>query len=60
MYASPRLTRFGSMQELTLAGCSGSSDGAVIGDTTSIGNVPTVRLGADGIATTDYCFVQVS
>jgi hypothetical protein len=60
MYVSPRLTRFGSMQELTLAGCTGASDSATIGDTTSIGNIPTITIGGDGIATTEYCFVQVS
>jgi hypothetical protein len=56
MYEKPAVMRFGTLRELTQAGCTGGSDGLFVpGIGTSIGNMPIVENG-----TTLVCFVGAS
>lgn len=55
MYQKPMVERFGTFRELTQAGCSGGSDGAVQSGSVSIGSTPT--FSGTNPVTTDFCFV---
>jgi hypothetical protein len=57
MYQKPRVTRYGTIRELTKAGCVGGSDGLLIaGIGTAVGEVPFFR----NDNTTVVCFVGAS
>ena len=52
MYQKPSISRFGTFRDLTLAGCTGASDGFTAVGNTSVGSTPEV----DPVAgTTDIC-----
>jgi hypothetical protein len=54
MYESPRLVRFGTVNELTQAGCYGATDNfTMVGIGTSVGSTPRVTP-----ETTDICLVM--
>jgi hypothetical protein len=50
MYQKPSISRFGTFRDLTLAGCTGSSDGFTAIGSVSVGSTPQVDGG-----TTDIC-----
>ena len=54
-YEKPSVERFGTFRDLTQAGCTGGSDGAMMAGAVSIGSTPT--FSGSNPVTTDFCFV---
>jgi hypothetical protein len=56
MYETPRLVRFGTVRELTQAGCFGATDNfSMVGIGTSVGSTPRLAGG-----TVDICLIALS